>query len=473
MFEPSKPADVVGREREWARLARLWSSPEPEVAFLLGQRRVGKSYLLAPFARAVDGVYYQATRRGEEEQLRRLAARLAKRFDDPGLRHTGPFRDWHALLDYVKERAGTEPFLLVLDEFPYLQEASPGIASVLQDWIDHDLPGTRIKLILSGSYISAMKRLEAADQPLHDRRTLRLLFQPFDCAQATAFYPDLAPRDQIRTYAIFGGLPGRLAQIDPERTVAENVADRILDPGARLHDEAQRVLDGFRIESEVHYSILSAIAGGEHTWRGITSRIGRSSGTVSRPMRWLLDMGLVQRFVPITERHPERSKAALYRLTDPHLIFWNRFLAPILEAGLPASLRAHTLWERRIEPHLDDHTGPVFEQLARDFVARTTDLPFQPERVGGWWNNPRGATPREEIDVVALSGDGEALVAECKWGPIHRDDLGKLRNRAARLQTTLGGLHRLHLAIFTGEPPPPDLDLREIRRYGPEDLCRL
>lgn len=58
-----EPSDVIDREAEWAALDAMWARPRPDLAFVVGRRRVGKSYMLARFARAAGGVYYRATRR--------------------------------------------------------------------------------------------------------------------------------------------------------------------------------------------------------------------------------------------------------------------------------------------------------------------------------------------------------------------------------------------------------------------------
>jgi uncharacterized protein len=104
---------------------------------------VGKSYVLARFARAVGGVYYQATRRTGAEQLAGLSRIVVEHCSDPALRRGVGLPDWDALLDYVTERAGGGPFLLILDEFPYLPEATPALPSILQRAWDHPWAETR------------------------------------------------------------------------------------------------------------------------------------------------------------------------------------------------------------------------------------------------------------------------------------------------------------------------------------------
>ena len=143
----------------------------------------------------------------------------------------------------------------------------------------------------------------------------------------------------------------------------------------------------------MHYSVIEAIANGEATWSGITSRVGRSGGALLRPLNWLEGMGLVERVVPITEKRPAKSRRALYRITDPYVTFWHREVAPLLHAGSIGLVDPQVLWDEMLAPKLDDHMGDVFERACRDFVrrqgqqgAQTNPLPFRPLRVGAWWD---------------------------------------------------------------------------------------
>jgi hypothetical protein len=67
-------------------------------------------------------------------------------------------------------------------------------------------------------------------------------------------------------------------------------------------------------------------------------------------------------------------------------------------------------------------------------------------RVGEWWD----ARSNEQIDLVALDGEGALLAAECKWGVATVDDLVQLERRARLLATELGGVRRTHVALFSG-----------------------
>lgn len=262
-----------------------------------------------------------------------------------------------------------------------------------------------------------------------------------------AFVPDYSPRDRLLTYGALGGLPGHLALVDPTTDVATNGAALLLDSSGRLVDEAQHMLDAFLTDAVVHYSIVEAVATGDQTWKGITNRTGRSGGSLHRALDWLLSMEMLERAVPITETAPDRSKRALYRVTDPYVAFWHRFVAPLVVVGSVGLVEPRRLWDSAVAPKLNDYMGAVFEQACRQAARLTTiALPFVPTRVGEWWD----AGSREQIDLVALDGAGSLLAAECKWGDVTMDDLVQLERRARLLATELGGVRQTFVALFSG-----------------------
>lgn len=468
-----KPTDVLDRDREWSTLSRIWESNRPELGFAVGRRRVGKSYVLSRFARSVGGVYYQANKRIEKEQLAGIGQVLAQHFGDAGLKAGLEFPSWEATFDFITKRSRGGPLFLVIDEFPYLVEAAPALPSIIQKFWDHKWHDTRIKLVLSGSYVSAMSRLEAADQPLYGRRTTKVLFEPFTYREAGLFIPECAPQDRLIAYGAFGHLPGNLALMNPEKSLASNVASSILNPSGRLADDAQLLLDAFLGESAVYYGILEAVARGDHTWKGITNRVGRSGGSLSRPLQWLEEMGLIDRVTPITESNPAKSRRSQYRVADPYIRFWHQLIAPLASAGMLGMVDSERLWHDRIAPRLDDYMGMVFETACRDFVRYSNALPFSPIRVGEWWD----ASSSQQVDVVALGSNDELLVGECKWGRVSGQDLIRLRQRTVDVVSELGiQPSSTYLALFSGRggadsKAEDDLERDDILYFGPSALC--
>lgn len=447
---PTPPAalPIYNRSREQAELDRAWRSGKPELLIAVGRRRAGKSYLLSRYLKDRAGVYYQATKSTSRDQLRTLSNVVAAQFPQTGLEFAAGFPDWESFFRFIVGQANGQPFLLILDELPYLLEAVRGFGTLLQKVWDHELEGTQIKLVLSGSYVSAMRRLTTADQPLHGRKTGSLSFSPFSYRDAAEFFPSYSARDRLIAFAAFGGLPGQLSLIDPSREVVDNVAQHMLNPNGRLADEAQHLFDSFLRDAGVHYSIVRAIASGEQKWSKITNRVGKNSASLSRPLEWLRDMDVITRIIPITDTPPGNPKKTIYRVNDPYLLFWHRFVATVRASGSDDLMTPRDLWEHFVAPGLDDHMGPMFELVCRDFVGHSKHprLPFHPVHVGEWWSDDSS----EQIDVVALGPAGEVLLAECKWGSVTADDVSKLNERSVAVLKELKGVTQVYITVFAG-----------------------
>src|SRR5688500_3143040 len=118
----------LGRAREIDFLNELHDSGRPELFVLYGRRRVGKTELLQQFCHGRRAVYFLAAQVREKDNLRAFRDALAENLDDP-LAASVEFRDWSSALAFTAERAKDERLIVVLDEFPYLCEASKGLPS--------------------------------------------------------------------------------------------------------------------------------------------------------------------------------------------------------------------------------------------------------------------------------------------------------------------------------------------------------
>jgi uncharacterized protein len=112
-------------------------------------------------------------------------------------------------------------------------------------------------------------------------------------------------------------------------------------------------------------------------------------------------MWLVERIVPVTVSNPERSKQTIYRIADPCLRFWFRFVLPSQDRLLdPVGARRHL--RARVLPELDG---------------------FVP-------------TPAFELDAVAVDDDGRTIaIGSCKWtgAPLPYSEKAKLEALARHL----------------------------------------
>ena len=126
-----------------------------------------------------------------------------------------------------------------------------------------------------------------------------------------------------------------------------------------------------------------------------------------------------------------------------------------------------------VVPGLDGYMGQVFDEMCRTFVRRASGLPFAPVRIGTRWD----AASRNEVDVVALGGDGAMLMGECKWGTADTYDLRTLRERAGPLAKELPAAREVAYALFSARGLAGDTIKAEVAaglvvHFALDDLFR-
>jgi AAA+ ATPase superfamily predicted ATPase len=100
-----------------------------------------------------------------------------------------------------------------------------------------------------------------------------------------------------------------------------------MQPPSILENEVRFLLGSEQIRDPAPYNaILAAIAGGETKFNGIRQLIGVEPGALSSSLRTLLEVGWIRRELPSGERSGRR---AIYRVADPFLTFWYRFVAAL------------------------------------------------------------------------------------------------------------------------------------------------
>lgn len=172
----------------------------------------------------------------------------------------------------------------------------------------------------------------------------------------------------------------------------------------------------------------------------------RSEGGLWPVIEWLQDLEWVERTVPATRDDPHKAKFSQYRITDPYLRFWYRFVQPLHSSGVVGTASPEALWEAHVDPGLDDYMGTVFEDICRDFVRHLLDLPFEPIRIGRWWTR----SSDEEVDIVVRGTNEELFVAECKWGTVTGQHVQTLKRRGRQIADDLGDVPDIHYAMFSG-----------------------
>ena len=378
------------------------------------------------FCRHRPHIYFLAAQEAEERQREKFIEHVADYFDDRVPRVDG----WDEALEYVGENIVDEDLIIAIDEFPYLVEENDSLPSYFQSFVDEHLKGTDSMLVLCGSRISTMEsEVLGHESPLYGRRTGQLDVQPFSFQQAREAI-QYHIEDAIRSYSVTGGTPMYLTLFDYfDSSPAENIRSHILSPTAVLYNEPEFLLRT-ELRSPARYmSILESIALGNTTPNEISGATGIDSGPLSKYLRKLQQLRLIDREVPVTAS-PKKSKRSKYYVADEFLRFWFRYVEPNRSSIEEAP---NIVYENTIEPDLPNHVGETFEDICQEAIwegVRRDELEGYSE-VGRWWYG------ENEIDIVGLSPtDDRILFAECKWtsDPVGWGLVDDLRNKIEHVQ---------------------------------------
>ncbi len=407
--------------------------------------------MLQDLVKSTDGFYHQAIRGSSGEALRALSDDIATRLNLPA---PLALTSWSQAMETLLRLAEQRPMTIVLDEFPYLLEHTPGLDSIIQSLFGPQHPlrlNTRARLILCGSSISIMSKLLAGTAPLRGRAGLSLRVTPFDFRTSRELHRVNDLSTAISTFAVIGGVAAYAREmVDDDLPLSSEdfdrwVCERVLAPGRPLLGEIDLLLseDPATAKSRkinLYHSTLAAVAQGCHTWGTITNYVKTGGSSLQAIMDTLIASDLVTR-----KLDPVRTNRTLYQPVDPFLRFHYAIIRknPIL-ARLTTDTAA--LWARLTPTFRSLVLGPCFEWMAREWtmhMAAHTTIGGAPEHVGSTVLN-QGAEAEHEIDIVVAADDEGA--------PPEKRTVRALGEAKIGQTMTMQHLHRLEMDRATFGP---------------------
>lgn len=436
-----RPRELALLEHELNQIRNAASDDDRPGRCLLvrGRRRVGKSRLIEVFAERSDMpfLYFTATGEGGEVEL----AHFAESAIDSSL----PGRDllaaahpanWREALRLLTAALPDDrPSIVVLDELPYLVDEAHRFEGVLQMSWDRYLSRKPVLLILIGSDLSMMEALNNYDRPFHQRGREMVIgpLNPLDLSTML----DLPAAEAFDAALVTGDLPLICTGWQPGQDLWQFLTNSLNNPTSPLLVSAERSLAAEFPSHTQANTVLSAIGTGERTFSNIAKAVGDIAPTsLTRSMTTLTDKRIVAAELPLSTRP---SKERRYRITDPYLRFWLRFLAP----AMPEIERGRAdLTLERIRRNWTTWRGRAIEPLLREPLARRLpddDLPAA-TAIGGYWTRSNDV----EIDIIGADREPIAkqllFVGSIKWlerSTFDDHDLAALLRHRARLTDQL------------------------------------
>ena len=401
----------VDREQEMATLQSEYGRDGSGLVVLYGRRRVGKTTLISEFIRDKKALFFLASE--ESESQNRLAFQeKAADFLNSDLLKNVEVKSWDVLFRAIMDTHFDNKPVIVLDEFQYLGKSNPAFPSVFQRIWEEILKDRQVMVILCGSLISMMQSQTLAyDSPLYGRRTAQIRLKQIPFAYYHEFFPEKSRKELIEMYAVTGGVPKYIELFSQSKDIYSAIETCVLNRSGYLYDEPHFLLQQEVSEVGSYFSIIKAIAAGNTKLSAIAGVLEVKSTSLTKYLKTLIDLDILEREVPVTEDSPEKSKRGLYKIKDNYLRFWFAFVYPnmsFIESG-----HGRIVMDKIRKSLVRNHIAFVYEDVCAERMWEMNAQgvwPFYFSKLGRYWDS------KEEIDIAAIDPDGKNLIlGECKY----------------------------------------------------------
>ena len=145
-------------------------------------------------------------------------------------------------------------------------------------------------------------------------------------------------------------LPGSLdfvQCVDGKDTIIQDYEE----PNFLLKDEVQ--------SANSYFSIIRAIADGNHKLGKIAGALGMETSSLTPYLSTLIDLDFLKKATPVTEKNPEKSRKGLYFISDNFIRFWFRYVYP---------------YKGELEL---DNQQIVLDELEKDFIQKFVAFSYE------------------------------------------------------------------------------------------------
>ena len=436
----------INRIQEMKTLEEQYNMPSSSMVILYGRRRVGKTSLICEFLRKhSDNIYFLATEESEALNLKSFKEQVAEYTGNELLKSANV--DWLTVFKLLTEHKTQTKKVIVIDEFQYIGEDNNAFPSIMQKVWDTLLKDANIMLILCGSLITLMKR-QTLDyvSPLYGRRTAQIKLKQIPFNYYGEFMEGKSINELLPFYAVTGGVPKYIESFLGVEDLYDGIQNRILNPQSYLYEEPYFLLQKEVSEIGSYFSLIKAIAMGNRKLSEIAANIEVKQTSLTKYLKTLIDLDLIEREVPVTESNPEKSKSGLYKIKDNFIAFWFKFVY-LYRAYLEKGETQFVLSQIK-KVFIQNYASYVYEDVCRErmWELSANDFwNFHFDRVGRYWGSKA-----DETDIVAIDSIGKNLVlGECKYSMSEKglSVLHGLQERAKSLQV-LTGAENVEYIIF-------------------------
>lgn len=326
----------VGRQKELKQLKNQLDRNIASLIVVKGRRRIGKSRLIAEFAKGTHFISISGLTPGKQvtaqHQRAEFAKQLARIFQIPLPAH----EDWSDLFWALAQQTQKGRVIILLDEISWMGMKDPTFLGKLKNIWDSDLKkNPKLMLVLCGSVSSWIEKNILSSTAFVGRIDLTLSLSELSLHECNDFWG--SRKDQISSYEKFkilsltGGVPRYLESIVTKQSAEENIRNLCFTEGGFFFDEFNKVFtDLFSRRGEIYKNILLCLIQHPHaTLNDIFEFLNmKRTGTMSQYLEDLITAGFIRRDYTWSIQSEKQSKLSQYRISDNYVRFYLKYILP-------------------------------------------------------------------------------------------------------------------------------------------------
>ena len=400
----------IGREIEIRQIERRLHLDSLQAILVCGRRRTGKTELVDEAIRRAGkkSFSYLCRKITLKEQINEMGEKVGEFIGIPGFHP----KDAEELFRTLFLHSITDPFILFIDEYPYMRGDDEQLDSTLQR-VMHDFEDkARLTLVLCGSYMGVMKKIIEHNSPLYGRFNEIIHLHTFDYYDSAKFYNSLSNEDKFKYYACFGGTAFNVKNLDRALTFEENLLDNFIRLDSFFDKEAVSVVSSELIKEENANTLFEMICKGKRNYNDLNLALGDpAKDNATRYLKNLEEMDLINKSYAV---NANSNRKALYYISDNFLDFYFTFLSRHqMERRI---MSPKQFYDKYVKEKLEKEYLPrKFEELIREYCIRANKvsrLPFLATSLGRLYY--RSSKIDRKFDLVLKAEEGLVPI-ECKY----------------------------------------------------------
>ena len=326
--------EFIGRKEELSALKNWNNADMPQLTAIFGRRRVGKTRLVEEASKGSKILLFEGLE-GQSSAVQRA------HFRDTLSNYAGSrvYRElrsdnWSALLISLSEFIAKERFIVLFDEFQWMAaERSQFVSTVKYVWDNFYSKSNCIHLILCGSVSSFIVKKVIHSKALYGRINLKIHLKPLKLGEIkNGFLKTLPKQHIVQIYSALGGVPKYLELCDPKGSFEQNMSKLFFSPYAPLQDELQNLFVSHFGKKSIYLKTVKFLSDKHSAKRSEISKAlsVSSGGALTKVLEELQLAGFIDECAHISGI--VKSKEKIFRLVDPFLRFYLKFVFPRLKS---------------------------------------------------------------------------------------------------------------------------------------------